>query len=381
VLKISSAPERPFASGQADRPIGHSVDNFHREDGFGLVTTVVHPPVKGACRLPTPPIPPQPGRFNTLGSSLGGHSQNVGGGGTGRLPKLNFPPFDGDNPKLWLSRSVDFLEMYEVEPHKWIKIATMHFIEPAARWLPSVELKLHSCSWATFESLVLERFGRDQHALLARQLFHIRQTGTVEDYVVKFAGLVDELTAYESRPDPLHYTMQFIDGLRDDIRAVVLIQHPTELDTTYVLAKLQDEVSMPPRKREFRRADYTYQQKYEVPAPSSFPGYSKLDKVVAQADDVKGADLPRFKSAEDKWAAVKAFCRARGLCHRCVEKWFKDHRCAEKVQLHVLQEMMEVFQCEESPLEEQDSASQDQLFLTVSQAAVTGSIAPRTMCM
>jgi hypothetical protein len=81
----------------------------------------VHPPVKGACCLPTPPTPPQSGRFNTLGSSSGGRSQNVGGGGTRRLPKLNFPPFDGDNPKIWLSRSVDFLEMYEVEPHKWIK--------------------------------------------------------------------------------------------------------------------------------------------------------------------------------------------------------------------------------------------------------------------
>jgi hypothetical protein len=32
-------------------------------------------------------------------------------------------------------------------------------------------------------------------------------------------------------------------------------------------------------------------------------------------------------------------------------------------------------------LEEQDSSSQDQLFLTVSQATVTGSLAPRTMCM
>jgi hypothetical protein len=214
---------------------------------------------------------------------------------------------------------------------------------------------------------------------LLGSLFTLGKTGTVEDYVVKFAGLVDELTAYEARPDPLHYTMRFIDGLRDDIRAVVLIQRPTDLDTAYVLAKLQEEVFMPPRKREFRRADYTYQQKHEVPAPSSFPGYSKLDRAVAQADDAKGADLPRFKSAEDKWAAVKAFRRARSLCHRCAKKWSKDHRCAEKVQLHVLQEMMEVFQCEESPLEEQDSASQDQLFLTVSQAAVTGSPAPRTM--
>jgi hypothetical protein len=70
--------------------------------------------------------------------------------------------------------------------------------------------------------MVLDRFGKDQHAILVRQLFHIKQTSSVE-YIEKFAGLVDELTAYESKPDPLHYTMCFIDGLRDDIRVVVLI--------------------------------------------------------------------------------------------------------------------------------------------------------------
>jgi hypothetical protein len=37
--------------------------------------------------------------------------------------------------------------------------------------------------------------------------------------------------------------MRFIDGLRDDLKAVVLIQPPTNLDTAIVLAQLQDEVS------------------------------------------------------------------------------------------------------------------------------------------
>jgi hypothetical protein len=133
----------------------------------------------------------------------------------------------------------------------------MDFLDPVARWLPSVELKLNACSWATFESMVLDRFGKDQHAILVRQLFHIKQTSSVAEYIEKFAGLVDELTAYESKPDPLHYTMCFIDGLRDDIRVVVLIQRPIGLDTAYVPAKLQEEVSLLPKKRVFRKADYT----------------------------------------------------------------------------------------------------------------------------
>jgi hypothetical protein len=43
---LGSASGRPPASDQADRPHGHYFDNFNREDGYGLVTTLVHPRVK-----------------------------------------------------------------------------------------------------------------------------------------------------------------------------------------------------------------------------------------------------------------------------------------------------------------------------------------------
>jgi hypothetical protein len=36
--------------------------------------------------------------------------------------------------------------------------------------------------------------------------------------------------------------MQFMDGLWDDIRSVVMVQRPRDFDTTYVLAQLQEEV-------------------------------------------------------------------------------------------------------------------------------------------
>jgi len=57
----------------------------------------------------------------------------------------------------------------------------------------------------------------------------------------------------------------------------------------------------------------------------------------------------------------------------------RDHKCSLSVQLHVLQEVLELFHLEDT---EQDSAaavSQDQLFLVLSQAAVSGSDGPRTL--
>jgi hypothetical protein len=60
-------------------------------------------------------------------------------------------------------------------------------------------------SWDEFCGLIHDRFGREQHESLIRQLFHIRQNGSVPEYVEQFASLVDELAAYESHTDPLYY--------------------------------------------------------------------------------------------------------------------------------------------------------------------------------
>ena len=43
----------------------------------------------------------------------------------GKLPELHFPRFDGDNPKLWLTRCADYFEMYFVESSYWVRLALM----------------------------------------------------------------------------------------------------------------------------------------------------------------------------------------------------------------------------------------------------------------
>jgi hypothetical protein len=45
-------------------------------------------------------------------------------------------------------------------------------------------------------------------------------------------------SSYTTTTDPLYYTLRFIDGLPDDIKSVVLVQRPADLDTACVLAAL-----------------------------------------------------------------------------------------------------------------------------------------------
>ena len=107
-----------------------------------------------------------------------------------------------------------------------LRVATHHLTEAAALWFPSVESQVTTATWEQFCALVRDRFDRDQHELLVRQLLHIRQTSSVSDYVAHFTSLVDQLKAYSKGVDPVYFTSRFIDGLRADLRASIIVQRP-----------------------------------------------------------------------------------------------------------------------------------------------------------
>jgi len=281
----------------------------------------------------------------------------------GRLPKLVFPSFDGENPKIWISNSEKYFDMYRVDPAVWIKVASMHFSGSAAIWWQSVEKRLSQASWGEFGRLLLERFGRDQHELFIRQLFHIRQTGSVAEYVSKFSELVDQLVACGQQSNPLYYTTRFIDGLRDDIRASVILQRPATHDVAASLALLQEEVS-DPRRHDVRRAESGYVSKFSNKSSGALSVPPKIDKSTVQSSSDKSAVEPN-KSPSEKLKALKAYRRAQGLCERCAEKWSRDHRCSTSVQLHVL----ELF-AEEPSLSEDSTADapQDHLLAILAHA-------------
>jgi hypothetical protein len=102
--------------------------------------------------------------------------------------------------------------------------------------------------------MIHQRFSCDQHELLIRQLYHIKQITTVQDYIERFTALVEQLSAY-ANPDPLYYTTHFIDGLQHDICSIVMVQCPGDLDYVCTLALLQEEALDPGPRREFKKSD------------------------------------------------------------------------------------------------------------------------------
>jgi hypothetical protein len=271
---------------------------------------------------------------------------------------------------------VNYFEMYDVEPPMWVRVATMHFTGPAKRWLQSVESLLSTTDWTKLCSMLHECFSRDQHELLLRQHFNIRQSSTVSDYVDKYQALIEQLKAYNPNPDLLSFTTRFIDGLRDDIRVVVLVARPTILDVAYTLALLQEEATEPPRCKDYKRADHAPYQKAAGGRGSLF----LPDPPVRPQDDK--AEAPKPPAPNDKFASLKTFRHARELCVRCGEKRVPGHRCSATPQFHALQEVWVLCQDdfdlpeEESPTEHADTA---QVFLALSSAVASRSSAHHTM--
>jgi hypothetical protein len=259
----------------------------------------------------------------------------------------------------------------------------MYFDGPAAKWLQSVESRAKFLSWHDFCKMVHDRFGRDQHEILIRQPFHIKQSGSVVDYVEQFVQLVDQLSAYTSSIDPLYYTLRFIDGLREDIRSIVLVQRPQDLDTACVLAALQEEAGESYKRRDYKKLESDYHSKQVFKGPLPLPAPSLRDKqpTLSAVPDSRPHDaLKTSYSVDAKASALHAYRRAMGLCYKCNEKWSKDHKCSPVVQLHAVQELWELFQLEDDEVDQSLAGDgSEQLFLAISKAALHGVEAPRTV--
>lgn len=245
----------------------------------------------------------------------------------------------------------------------------------AARWFSSLDEHSHLSSWPVFCRVLLERFGKDEHELFIRQLFRIRQHGTVTEYVDQFSSLVDKLVSYGRPVDPLYFVQRFVDGLRSDIRAAIILQRPSSLDSACALALQQEEVATSNPRLEHRRPEWASSRKRY--GKSSEPPFltARPDKTGAVIEETKPAEQHRARVLDDKLAALRAYRRAKGLCQRCAEKWSRDHKCPPTVQLHALQELWELYEGDEDTIPE-DVVVEDQITetecLAISIATVKG---------
>jgi hypothetical protein len=290
------------------------------------------PPVKGTHFLQTP---------TTNDSDMQLVSSQILAGLGSNAPNFPFPPFTGDNPNLWVTLAEQYFAMFAIHESYWVTMGILHFSGAAGIWLQSVRKKIASLDWISFTSLLCTRFGRDHHQLLIRQFYTIKQSSTVADYIERFDILMNHLVSYSDTTHPYYFLTRFIEGLRADIRSVVMVQRPMDLDTACSLALLQEEVAegeavSPPRQIEHRYLRFPAKSVQShmsaaTPSPSS------------KSVDSRGMDSARSSTNQDKITALRNYRRAKGLCFKCGEKWGHEHVCPSTVQMHIVEELWAMF--------------------------------------
>lgn len=98
-------------------------------------------------------MPPPFARFDVDGFQLPRSSP---------VPKIEFPKFDGDSPRLWRDHCEMYFEVYAVIPTLKTRFAALNFQGVAKTWLQMVQRRGRINNWEQFCTLVFDRFDKDQ---------------------------------------------------------------------------------------------------------------------------------------------------------------------------------------------------------------------------
>lgn len=173
------------------------------------------------------------------GPTVGGGqtAQNHGQVGQyGRLTKIEFPKFDGEDVIGWLYRVNKFFEMDQiVNDFQKITLVSMHMFGKALNWHKQF-VKRHgeNVAWVEYEAQVKQRFESVFEDPIA-QLKNLKQTTNVQVYQESFEALLNKVDLPES------YTISlFIGGLKEEIAHAVRMFKPASLIDVFCLSKLQE---------------------------------------------------------------------------------------------------------------------------------------------
>jgi hypothetical protein len=124
LLPTLPKPVAPAATSGGDnhRKIGHGDSSNQRGYRLGDFAIPAGAPANGMHRLPGPGYDP----FE-FARGWGSHHFPP-------PPRLDFPLFDGDNPRAWRLKCEAYFQVCSMHPETWVNCDAMYFIDGALSW-------------------------------------------------------------------------------------------------------------------------------------------------------------------------------------------------------------------------------------------------------
>ena len=118
----------------------------------------------------------QPGR--TPPSNHGGNSIHFN-------PKVEFPYFDGHDPKGWIKKCIRYFGLCKIPDDQKVDLASLHLQGPAGTWFGSYITRRRGLTWDEFIVDICARFRDNLGSKVVEDFNRLQQIGTLDDYIAK----------------------------------------------------------------------------------------------------------------------------------------------------------------------------------------------------
>ncbi|CAO2192172.1 unnamed protein product [Urochloa humidicola] len=168
---VTSASTQAPLREEEGRANGHCVEKFHQ--GADPRSSTSDPTlVKGENSLRQLKFDLDPSYTSDRKVESGRNSEHR----EFKLPKVDFPKFNGEHPRLWRENCEKYFSMYHVPVYLWVPYATLSFVDNATLWLQTYEAQHSVDSWPELCVAVERKFGVDLYQNYMRDFLSIRQT-------------------------------------------------------------------------------------------------------------------------------------------------------------------------------------------------------------
>lgn len=153
------------------------------------------------------------------------------------MPKIEFPKFDGTDPKGWVIKAEQYFEFISIDNFRKVKLSGLHFEGKDNVWYRFYQSGRANISWKVFQSDVINRFEDPDTRDVQDQFNKLSQGRTISEYEDKFEELRDLVVTKNMNLTEDYFVSSFISGLHDHIKGAVKMFMPQNLADAVFLAK------------------------------------------------------------------------------------------------------------------------------------------------
>ncbi|XP_026383595.1 uncharacterized protein LOC113279101 [Papaver somniferum] len=294
------------------------------------------------CKHLGVPIQPDPnGETENMafGSDIGHRSGLLlTSGNFHRQPKLDFPRFDGSNPRAWIRKCERYFYLSSIDNTKKVDIVSIHLDDKADAWFLDYQEGKSFIDWSPFAYDVCCRFEDVSYDNYVGSFNKLSQITTVEEYYERYESLKAIMKANNRNLSDDYFTMSFISGLKEEICNHVQIFEPNSDSGAFYLARLQ-QASLDSQSKRYKTFPRQFQLSTSSFSPSSNfkaslppltnipkPSFSP-DKPIITHPLTPTKPEPTLPPIKRLTPAQMQARRDKGLCYNCDVFYKPGHRC------------------------------------------------------